>query len=98
MIKRASEIMDDLAAQDGGLVYDRSVLLGERGSLAGARICFDDVGERSPFADKPTKLANAFQGTIDLEHGAINHDFLTFNTNLDDTNHIPEALVKMPAL
>ena len=73
MIEGASEIVNDVSNDQGHCVRDGFILFGVSGSFAGIYIRFNDVAERSRFAEEFVKLIDVFRGPINLERCAVCH-------------------------
>jgi hypothetical protein len=76
VIQGGPEIVYDIAADECSRIYDRFVLFGSKGTLAGCCVCFDDPSERSRFAEKFVKFTDVFGGPINLEQCAVSQSSL----------------------
>lgn len=73
VVEGGPEIVYDISTDKRGLFYDGFVLLGKRGALTGFQICFEDIRERSLFAEQVIQFSNMFRGPINFEIGRISH-------------------------
>ena len=73
VVECATEVVDDVSADHGRLIYNGFVLFNRCGTLSGLCVCPNDVGERRCFAEKFVKLLEVFRGPINLEQCAICH-------------------------
>lgn len=66
VVQSAAQVVQGVTADQLRVVYDGFVLFGERGSLAGLCVCFEDVREGALFAQQFAKFSDVFRGPMNL--------------------------------
>ena len=73
VVESGAKIVNDVPDDQRHSVYEGFVLFGKSGTVAGFCICFNDVTERSRFAEQFIKLLDMFRGPINLKKCAVCH-------------------------
>lgn len=71
VVERGPERLQDITADQGGLIYNGFVLFSVGGTLIGLCVCFEDVAEGLLFTEQFVDLSDVFRGPVDLETGAF---------------------------
>ena len=92
MIDGGAQIVNDIAANQSGFIYDGFIEFGKEGALSCLCIGFDNVEERSLFAEKFVKFSDVFRCPINLRSALY---AMAKPDDLKGTKNLMGALVRM---